>query len=183
MARLHLIRHGQAAAGWDADPDPGLDDLGHAQAAGAAATMAPLGPMPLVCSPLRRTRETAAPLAEAWGLAPVVEPLRRRDPEPDGRPRRAGSVAAHGAGGVLVRPGSRAPRLARTTSWPPSAELEQETTVVTHFVAINAVLGAALGEDRLVVRSVANASTTVVDHQGDRIVLVREPSEAPTTVL
>ena len=42
MARLHLIRHGQAAAGWDADPDPGLDDVGRAQAAGVAATMAEL---------------------------------------------------------------------------------------------------------------------------------------------
>ena len=28
MARVHLVRHGRAAAGWDVDPDPGLDAVG-----------------------------------------------------------------------------------------------------------------------------------------------------------
>ena len=28
MARLHLVRHGRATAGWDVDPDPGLDHVG-----------------------------------------------------------------------------------------------------------------------------------------------------------
>ena len=33
MARLYLIRHGRAAAGWDTAMDPPLDDLGREQAA------------------------------------------------------------------------------------------------------------------------------------------------------
>ena len=28
MTRVYLVRHGRAAAGWDTDPDPGLDALG-----------------------------------------------------------------------------------------------------------------------------------------------------------
>jgi hypothetical protein len=32
VTRLHLVRHGRAAAGWDTDPDPGLDDIGRRQA-------------------------------------------------------------------------------------------------------------------------------------------------------
>jgi len=59
MAKLYLVRHGQAAASWGEDPDPGLNALGHGQAARMAAALAALGPMPIMISPLRRTRETA----------------------------------------------------------------------------------------------------------------------------
>ena len=37
MTRLILVRHGRAAGGWDDDLDPGLDDLGRAQAEAMAA--------------------------------------------------------------------------------------------------------------------------------------------------
>jgi broad specificity phosphatase PhoE len=73
VTRLYLVRHGQAAAGWDEDHDPGLSPTGWAQAEAAAAELAPLGPLPIVVSPLRRTRETAAPLAAAWGVEPVAD--------------------------------------------------------------------------------------------------------------
>lgn len=182
MARLHLIRHGQAAAGWDVDPDPGLDDLGRAQAAAAAAAMVPFGPMPLLCSPLRRTRETAAPLAQAWGVAPAIEPRVGEIQSPTDDLAERGAWLRGALAGSWADLG-REHHIWRGALLACLGDLEQETTVVTHFVAINAVLGAALGDDRLIVRSVANASTTVVDHQGDRIVLVGEPGEAPTMVL
>ena len=34
--RIYMIRHGKAAAGWDGDADPGLDDVGRAQAENVA---------------------------------------------------------------------------------------------------------------------------------------------------
>ena len=43
------------------------------------------------------------------------------------------------------------------------AALPADTVVFSHFVAINAVIGAALGDDRLVIRSLDNCSVTVVD--------------------
>jgi len=55
--------------------------------------------------------------------------------------------------------------------------------VVTHFVAINAVLGAVDGDDRMVVAAVANASITVVEHDGERFRLVSAPAEAASDVL
>ena len=61
-ARLYLVRHGKAAAGFGEARDPGLDPVGHQQAAAMAAALAPLGPTPLVVSAMRRTRETAAAL-------------------------------------------------------------------------------------------------------------------------
>ena len=163
-------------------PIPGLDDVGQAQAAAAAATMAPLGPMPLVCSPLRRTRETAAPLAQAWGTTPIIEPRVGEIQSPMDDLVERGAWLRRALAGRWADLGTEH-RAWRDDLLVALGALEHETTVITHFVAINAVLGAALGDDRFVVRSVGNASITVVEHHGDRILLVREPGEAPTTVL
>ena len=80
MARLHLVRHGKAAAGWDQDLDPGLDLSGHEQA--AALTQSFRRPLPLIVSPMRRTRETAAPLERAWGYPGRIEPAISEVPSP-----------------------------------------------------------------------------------------------------
>jgi broad specificity phosphatase PhoE len=63
------------------------------------------------------------------------------------------------------------------------AAIERETVVVTHFVAINAVIGAAVGDDRMVVMAVGNASVTVVDHDGDAFHLVEAPEVESTEVM
>ena len=100
MATVHLVRHGRATGGWDADPDPGLDDVGPrpgrglADRLGAARRATPH----LVTSPLRRCRETAAPLAARWGVdaggrAAGRPRSRRRAGVPFGRAR---AVAAGG---------------------------------------------------------------------------------------
>ena len=69
---LHLVRHGRAAAGWDADPDPGLDATGRGQALAVAARLAALPPRPVATSPYLRCRETAQPVADRWGTVPEV---------------------------------------------------------------------------------------------------------------
>src|SRR3989338_8555405 len=74
MVRLYLVRHGRAAASFAEARDPVLAPEGRAQAEVLAGRLAPLGPLPIVTSPLRRTRETAAPLARRWGRAARVEP-------------------------------------------------------------------------------------------------------------
>ena len=52
-----------------------------------AEVLAPLGPLPVVVSPLRRTRETAAPLLARWSVEPVVEPaVGELTAPPDPRP-------------------------------------------------------------------------------------------------
>ena len=86
MTRVHLVRHGRAAAGWDRDRDPDLDELGLAQAAAAADRLEALGaPATLVVtSPLQRCRRTAAVLCERWGVAPRVEKAIAEIPSPVG---------------------------------------------------------------------------------------------------
>src|SRR5512144_548678 len=73
MATIRLVRHGQAAAGFSDDHDPGLDEVGVLQAREMSAVLAPLGPLPVVVSPLRRTLETARPLEQAWGVSAAVD--------------------------------------------------------------------------------------------------------------
>jgi broad specificity phosphatase PhoE len=73
MARLFLIRHGEPSGTWgDGDPDPGLTDLGHAQARAAADRLRLLTPKQIVSSPLRRAYETSVPLAQTLSIQPTI---------------------------------------------------------------------------------------------------------------
>ncbi len=162
MIRLHLVRHGEAAAGWGADPDPGLSDTGRAQAVAVAERLAGLPPMPVHVSPLRRTVETAAPLLARWGTEAVLDPVVAEIPSP------SPDLAEREAWLRTALAGRWSDLDARFTEWCDAllahlAALPVDAVIVTHFVAINAVLGACRGDDRLVVVPVANTSVTVVD--------------------
>jgi probable phosphoglycerate mutase len=73
---LLLVRHAEpvrVAAGEVAGPaDPGLTSRGAEQARRLASWLAAEGVDAIVTSPLRRARETAAPLAAATGLEPTI---------------------------------------------------------------------------------------------------------------
>ena len=60
--------------------------------------------------------------------------------------------------------------------------LTEPTVVVSHFVAINAVIGAATADDRVVIRSLDNTSVTVVDVDGGAVRLVEGGHEADTLI-
>lgn len=180
--RLYLVRHGRAAAGWDTDIDPGLDAVGREQAVAAAHRLEPLGPLDVVTSPLRRCQETASALAGGWGVVPVVEPAVAEIPSPHGvaladrvawlRHAMTGTWAQLGARYTAFRDGV-VERLAACTS---------DTVVFSHFVAINAVIGMALGDDRLVIHSLDNASVTVLDVHDGAFTLVEAGHEADTLI-
>ena len=74
---LVLVRHAEpmriAAGEVEGPADPGLTDRGRHQAERLAAWLASEGVDAIVTSPLRRARETAAPLATATGLDPLVD--------------------------------------------------------------------------------------------------------------
>ncbi|SOD60145.1 probable phosphoglycerate mutase [Streptomyces zhaozhouensis] len=83
---LLLLRHGETAFtaekrfSGSGGPDPELTDVGHAQAASAAAALEGVGLGAVVTSPLRRCRQTAAAVAERLGLdVRVEEGLRETD--------------------------------------------------------------------------------------------------------
>jgi probable phosphoglycerate mutase len=77
-----LVRHGESEPYVEGRPfpladghgDPALSPEGHAQAERLAGRLAVVGVDAIYVSTLRRTAQTAAPLAQRLGLAPRVEP-------------------------------------------------------------------------------------------------------------
>lgn len=182
---LYLVRHGRAAAGWGESLDPGLDDAGRTQAATVAEALRHLAPCPLYTSPLQRTRETAAAFATRWGSDAKVDPRVGEIVAPDGADLAGRSVWLAGimrghwtdvepelqdwrtrVVGALVELGAAAP----------------VTIVVTHFVAINAAVGAATGDSRVTCFLPDNCSVTVLEADGDRLRLVQRGADASTEV-
>jgi probable phosphoglycerate mutase len=84
-ATLLLVRHGESEEAEldrpfpvvDGHGDPALAPVGRRQAEAVCARLATEGVDAIVVTTLRRTAETAAPLAAALGLTPLVEPALR----------------------------------------------------------------------------------------------------------
>jgi broad specificity phosphatase PhoE len=160
VSRLYLVRHGQAAASWDRDADPGLDDVGRSQAE-ALIELVP-GDVPIVVSPMRRARETALPLEGHFGASARVDDRVGEIATPDGI-----GLADRGTwlrDLMACRWPDLAPELQlwRQGVLDALAELSADTIVVTHYIAINVAVGASRGDDRVVHTRPANASVTVI---------------------
>ena len=183
MPRVTLVRHGQAAAGWGDDLDPGLSDVGAAQARAAADALASIGPQPIVASPLRRCRETAAPLAELWGVEPVIDERVGEIVSPSDQ----SGLAARSEWLRNAMQGTWSALGAEHQAWRDAVvervlACAEDTVIHSHFVAINAVVGAALGDDRLVCFAPDNCSWTVVDVDGRKLRIVELGRQAMTEV-
>ena len=176
MPRLYLVRHGQPEAAGD---DPGLTVAGRAQAETLAALLVPKGPLPILSSPFRRTRETAAPLARLWGVAVQTDSRISEIPMPPGAPT----------------PRAKWLKQVRARRWPELDEslhrwrggvlqalfeLQRDTVVVSHYVAINAAVGHVLGDDRVTCFRPANCSCTALDCDGTAFRIIELGAEAPT---
>lgn len=179
---VRLVRHGRAAAGWDTDPDPDLDDVGRAQAAAVAASLPVTANTRIVTSPFRRCRSTAAIFAEVVGRTPVVEPAVGEIPSPTGVAM-ADRVdwLRRATGGTWAQLGRRYTDFRDAVVATVSA-MPADTVVFSHFVAINAVIGACLGDDRLVIRRLDNCSVTTVALRAGRLSLVEGGHEADTLI-
>jgi len=165
---IFLVRHGLAAAGVD-DLDPGLDPVGHAQAAATAEALRATNVRRLVVSPLRRTRETAAPIAAALGLDPEIreEVAEVFDPAmpPDERKAMIGPFMA---GRWTDQPEALRAWRKRAVSTLIEMGVTEATSgrdlvVVSHYIAIGVAVGVAMGDDRVVPVPIPNCSITVVE--------------------
>jgi broad specificity phosphatase PhoE len=178
MTTLHLVRHAEAAAGWGDDLDPGLSARGLEQASAMAARF-PDEALPIISSPLRRARETAHALEQRWSTAAIIEPGVGEIPGP------SDDLAERQ---TWLRSALRStwPELgARYTSWRTMVlelllGVRDESVVITHFVLINAVIGAATGSDAVTCRMITNASVVRVEHDDHRFIDLELPAEPST---
>jgi broad specificity phosphatase PhoE len=161
--------------------DPGLDELGRSQAEAVAQTLKALGPLPILSSPLARTQQTAIPLSRLWKATTEIEPAVAEIPSPKGM-----TLEGRVAWLRKLMAGSwrdASPELAawRERCIATVTAIAQDTVIFSHYVAINVVAGAALGDDRVVVFSPDNCSVTVFETDGATLRLVEKGHEASLT--
>ena len=187
MARIYMIRHGRPASTWgDDDLDPGLDETGRTQAEQAAEALLsqPEPPRRVVSSPLRRCRETAEPLARALGVAIEIDP-------------RVGEIPTPAALAHEERPGWL--REAFGGLWREiEGDLDYEVwrgevaravaahegaAVFSHYVALNAAVSSALGDERVMAFRPDHCSVTVFEPGDGGLILIDKGREAATQVL
>lgn len=182
MARIYLVRHGKAENGWGETSDPGLSDVGKIQAEAAARALEPLGPMPILASPLSRTRQTASPLEKIWGCKAEIDPRIAEIPSPSG-------VSTDRIQWLKRVMSEKWPNLDRALqSWRSNVidavcSISCDTVIVSHFVAINAAVGEAMEDDRVVVFRPDNASITVLETVDKALQLIKLGIQDETLVL
>lgn len=181
MAKLYLVRHGRAASGWGVEKDPGLDELGRAQAKAAAQRLASLGPLPIIASPLKRARETAAPLAEIWQIEPVIEPRVGEIQFPFETPKNR----VHWLKEVMADRWSNLDQ--RLKTWRRNVvetlcSIPADSVIFSHFIAINVAVGFAMDDDRVVSFRPDNAAITILETRKNAIILFKRGDEADSRV-
>jgi broad specificity phosphatase PhoE len=164
--KIALVRHGRASAGWDTALDPALDDLGRKQAEEAAKKLELIfggQKVQIISSPLLRCQQTAQPFAELRKVQVRVCAEVAEIPSPSGFEisgrvdwlRTAMQGTWSDLGGEYVEFRDSVVKFLRS--------LESNTVIFSHFVAINAIIGSLLSDDRLVIRSLDNCSITLLD--------------------
>lgn len=188
MPVLYMIRHGEAASGWDADMDPGLSDRGHAQSQAVAREIeARVGrKLPLVSSPLRRCRETGDPLAQLWNATARIDPRVGEIPSPVEDLKARGAWLAKFMSGTWEQ-GLPLQGPLDLAKWRGEVAvaltgLTQDTVIFSHFVAINVAAGVATHDERVISFRPDNCSVTIFETDGRTLTLKERGREAETKV-
>jgi broad specificity phosphatase PhoE len=168
---IYLVRHGEAAARWHESDDPGLSERGRAQAAATARALARrLDPDVRLCSsPMLRARETAAPLAAALGAEVTLVGSFTEIPTPVAQADRQTWLTE-------IARQTWAEQVALVRNWRGSLlaqlrRIEEPTVIFTHFMVINAIVGAVKSDDRVVCCLPDTASVTVLSGYGEGLEL------------
>ena len=190
MPKLFLVRHAKPAASWGEATDPGLDTLGFDQSRTTASCLATvLAPITMFSSPMRRCRETAQSLEQMWQQSAKVFEAVAEIPAPplDTAARR--DWLNRGMQGTWKDLQDSAPRSSpdylawRQALLDSLAAIDHDCIIFTHFIAINAVVGAARDSDNVVCFRPDHASVTHVDNAGGAFKVITLGREAETSVL
>lgn len=181
MPFIYLVRHGQAAAGYSEDPDPGLSDLGRTQSETAAASLCAARPERILSSPLKRALETAEPYAQIVEQPIILEPRVSEIPSPNL------SVSERGAWLQGIMQGQWSNQSTTLKAWQASLvdvlmEAEEDTVIFSHFVAINALVSAVTKNDDVLVFRPDNASITTFRQSEGELTLVNQGATRLTHV-
>jgi broad specificity phosphatase PhoE len=186
MPHIYMIRHGEAAASWDKDADPGLSALGYEQAEQVAAEIAArvAAPLPIFTSPMRRCRETAEVLATLWKTEAWIEPRVIEVPSPvtDLKERHLWLRGIMKGDWETADEGAPALKGWRTHIIEALKGLQQDTVIFSHFIAINAAASYATHDKRVVHFMPDNCSVTLFEADRGGLRLLERGREMVTRV-
>ncbi|MFN8507890.1 MAG: histidine phosphatase family protein [Dehalococcoidia bacterium] len=180
---VHLVRHGEAFASFD-HLDPGLSERGHRQAAHVAEWAKGTNARRLVVSPLQRTRETAAPIAATLGIEAeyrdqVAEVFDPTTPVAERVAMLPDFIASRWSEQPAGLRAWRRRVVETVTALAQDAETAgHDVIIVSHFVAIGAVIGEATGEDAIIPVPMANAAITTLEAHAGGLRLLHAASTA-----
>lgn len=182
MRKIYLVRHGEAAASWQQDPDPGLSIAGIRQAESAAEHFSAVPVKCILSSPLARAIQTAEPLSRAKNISIRVNECFREIPSPVNIEL---SKRLEWLRSCAHKPWkSAAPEI---ISWRSSLleslmELADDTVVFTHFMVLNAILAHVQSQPNLVCYQPGYCSILSVE-VGSQIKVVDVGAESESRVL
>ncbi len=181
MVRIFMVRHGQAAATFTDDPDPGLSDLGRRQASQVAEQLRPRRLPDIWSSPLKRAFETARALQQIQGGDIRIEPRISEIPS------RGLTVEERGPWLRKVMTGNWSGQSSELRDWRQTLvdcllAQQEDCVLFSHFVAINVAVGRAEDQDAVSIFRPDNTSVTELATDGTKLHLVRRGSEAVTRV-
>jgi broad specificity phosphatase PhoE len=190
MTTLYLVRHAKPAATWGEAIDPGLDATGLSQAESTAAQLQQrLAPIDVYTSPLMRCVETAQPLARLWRTqAKLLTEVAEVPSPPLATAERAKWLGTGMQGTWAQLQASSPPGSPDYSQWRKKllralCDLKADSVIYSHYIAINVVIGAAQGHDRVISFRPGHASVTTVEVKGEEFVVREFGVEADGGVL
>lgn len=180
MVDIYLIRHGEAAAAWGEDPDPGLSPKGRKQALAVRDELECYANLKLISSPLRRAQETAQPLATVLRTSVELDEDFREIPSPVGIDDRQAWLS----GFMKQQWSEQSPELLawRETAWQKLFEIDQHTAIFSHFMIFNAIASKLTGSAETICCVPDNGSIMHLQLEGEALQLVTMGRQQQTHV-
>lgn len=190
MPTIYLVRHAKPAATWGEAIDPGLDAAGVIQAQHTANRLhGALPKLALYSSPMRRCQETAHPLAALWQTPATLFSEVAEIPSPPLSGAEKAKWLAAGMQGTWEQLQSSAPSgspdfsVWRKTLIDALKNLQHDSVIYSHYIAINVVIGAARGHDRVISFRPGHASVTEIQVRDGKFIVQSLGEEADGGVL
>jgi broad specificity phosphatase PhoE len=181
MVKVLIVRHGKAAASYTENPDPGLDETGHAQAKAVAKILKQSLPLKIISSPLKRAIETAGPLLSIQGGELDLEPRVSEIRSP------GLSLTERGPWLQKIMQGKWSEQADDLRQWRQQlvdciTGQKEDCVIFSHFVAINVVTGYADNRDEVNICRPDNTSITEFETDGTSLALIRRGDDAETKI-
>ena len=180
---IYLIRHGEANAAWDEDPDPGLSEKGKLQSEELKEELTQdlSSSFDAISSPLLRAQETAKPLKESLGFDLNINDTFAEIPSP-GIPLSERRDWLREIFNAKVKELEEPQLLWRNSIIESLKVFQKDTIIFSHFMVINCVVGWIKNSEEFVYFHPDNCSVTKIRREEDKFEILSMGKEFSTTV-